>query len=143
MLIICLQRPNRFISTILSSSSGRIYSSLVIWTFFLGLGKWLSPEKTLAEQGVPETETLLLKKKFFFSDHNVDRNDPIQLTLLFVQSRDMIVSGKHPCTMDEGAQLAALQCQVQFGNHEPDKHKPGFIKYNYPCLHLQLIIPAD
>jgi len=24
--------------------------------------------------------------------------------------------------------FAALQCQVQFGNHEPDRHKPGFLK---------------
>lgn len=41
----------------------------------------------------------------------------------------MIVSGKIPCKLDEAIQLASLQCQVQFGNHEPDKHKPGFIKY--------------
>ena len=27
------------------------------------------------------------------------------------------------------AQFGALQCQITFGNHEPDKHKPGFIKY--------------
>jgi talin len=70
----------------------------------------------------------LLKKKFFFSDQNIDRNDPIQLNLLYVQARDAIVSGKHPCTEQEASQLAALQCQIQFGNHEPDKHKPGFIK---------------
>ncbi|KAI3637909.1 hypothetical protein MIR68_004558 [Amoeboaphelidium protococcarum] len=90
--------------------------------------RWLSPEKSLPEQGVAEADILLLKKKFFFSDQNIDRNDPIQLNLLFVQSRDMIVSGQHPCNMEEASQLAALQCQVQYGNHEPDKHKPGFIK---------------
>jgi talin len=65
----------------------------------------------------------------YFSDQSVDRNDPVQLNLLFVQSRDAIVSGKHPCTIEEAGQLAALQCQTQFGNHEPDKHKPGFIRY--------------
>lgn len=91
-------------------------------------GRWLNPEKTFSEQGVVDSDILILKKKFFFSDQNIDRNDPIQLNLLFVQARDAIISGKHPCKYDEAAQLAALQCQIQFSNHEPDKHKPGFIK---------------
>ena len=64
-------------------------------------GKWLNPEKTLTEQSVVETDILLLKKKFFFSDQNVDRNDPIQLNLLYVQCRDAIIRGTHPCTMDD------------------------------------------
>jgi talin len=76
---------------------------------------------------VSDTEALLLKKKFFFSDQNIDRNDPIQLNLLYVQSRDAIVSGQHPCTPEEAAQLAAMQCQVQYGSHDAPKHKVGFI----------------
>ena len=46
---------------------------------------WLNPDKSLREQGIEETSMLTLRKKFFFSDQNVDRNDPIQLNLLFVQ----------------------------------------------------------
>jgi hypothetical protein len=42
---------------------------------------------TLPEQGVTEDETVLLKKKFFFNDANVDRSDPVQLHLLYVQVR--------------------------------------------------------
>lgn len=34
-----------------------------------------------------ENEVVVLKKKFFFSDQNIDRNDPIQLNLLYVQVR--------------------------------------------------------
>ena len=70
---------------------------------------------------------LTLRKKFFFSDQNVDRNDPVQLNLLYVQSRDAIIDGTHPCTRDEGVQFAALQCQIQYGNHNEAKHKPGFL----------------
>jgi len=44
------------------------------------------------------------------------------------QSQSAIVKGTHPCTQDEAAQFGALQCQITFGNHEPDKHKPGFIR---------------
>jgi talin len=63
----------------------------------------------------------------FFTDDNVDVNDPVQVNLLFVQSRDSIVNGMHPCTKDESVLFAALQCQVQFGNHDEAKHKEGFL----------------
>lgn len=47
---------------------------------------WLNPDKSLREQGVTdETQVLTLRKRLFFSDQNVDYNDPVQLNLLFVQ----------------------------------------------------------
>ena len=49
---------------------------------------WLNPDKSLREQGVEENEVIVLKKKFFFSDQNIDRTDPIQLNLLYVQVKD-------------------------------------------------------
>ena len=93
------------------------------------IANWLNPDKSLPEQSIGETDVVMLKKKFFYSDQNIDRNDAVQVNLVYVQSREMIIGGKIPCTLEEASQLAALQCQVQFGNHEPDKHKPGFIKY--------------
>ena len=83
---------------------------------------------------------VVMKKKFFFSDQNIDRNDPIQLNLLYVQSQTAIVKGTHPCTQDEAAQFGALQCQITFGNFDPDKHRPGFIKYvrQARCCHADL-----
>ncbi|TPX69668.1 hypothetical protein SpCBS45565_g02300 [Spizellomyces sp. 'palustris'] len=90
--------------------------------------RWLHPDKTIREQGLTDEDTVLLKKKFFFTDQNIDRNDPVQLNLLYNQAREMIISGKHPCTAEEACQFGAIQMQVQHGNHEPDKHKPGFIK---------------
>ena len=46
---------------------------------------WLNKDKSLREQGIDETQVLTLRKKLFFSDQNVDCNDPVQLNLLFVQ----------------------------------------------------------
>ncbi|KAJ3335669.1 Talin-1 [Gonapodya sp. JEL0774] len=91
-------------------------------------GRWLLPEKCLAEQGITDMDIVVLKKKFFFSDQNVDRNDPVQLNLIYNQSRESILQGKYPCTPDEAIQFAALQAQVQFGNFEPERHKAGFFK---------------
>ena len=46
---------------------------------------WLNHEKSLREQGIPDDQMLLLRKKLFFSDINVDRNDPVQLNLMYIQ----------------------------------------------------------
>lgn len=46
---------------------------------------WLDHAKTLREQGVDPSETLLFRRKYFFSDQNVDVQDPVQLNLLYVQ----------------------------------------------------------
>lgn len=46
---------------------------------------WIDPSKTLREQGIDEGEPVLLRRKFFFSDGNIDSHDPVQLNLLYVQ----------------------------------------------------------
>lgn len=56
---------------------------LICLTYFLV--QWLDLDKTLREQGIDESHSLLLKRKFFYSDQNVDIKDPVQLNLLYVQ----------------------------------------------------------
>ncbi|KFO26023.1 Talin-2 [Fukomys damarensis] len=53
---------------------------------------WLDHSRTFREQGVDENETLLLRRKFFYSDQNVDSRDPVQLNLLYVQTTCMCSS---------------------------------------------------
>ncbi|KAJ8958588.1 hypothetical protein NQ318_016309 [Aromia moschata] len=88
---------------------------------------WLDPSKTLREQGIDENETVLLRRKFFFSDQNIDSRDPVQLNLLYVQARDAILNGTHPITQDKACEFAGIQCQIQFGDYVESKHKPGFL----------------
>ncbi|XP_066142630.1 talin-1 isoform X3 [Euwallacea fornicatus] len=88
---------------------------------------WLDPSKTLREQGIDEYTTVLLRRKFFFSDQNIDSRDPVQLNLLYVQARDAIVNGTHPITQDKACEFAGIQCQIQFGDYNETKHKPGFL----------------
>lgn len=98
---------------------------------------WVDHARTLEEQGIdPETETLLLRRKFFFSDHNVDSRDPVQLNLLYVQARNAIIAGSHPVTLQEAAAFAGLQCQIQFGDFVESKHRQGF-------LDLRDFLPKD
>ncbi|KAM6976274.1 talin-1 [Tautogolabrus adspersus] len=88
---------------------------------------WLDHGRTLREQGVEETEMLLLRRKFFYSDQNVDSRDPVQLNLLYVQARDDILNGSHPVSFDKACEFAGYQCQIQFGDHNESKHKAGFL----------------
>ncbi|XP_023248015.1 talin-2 [Copidosoma floridanum] len=88
---------------------------------------WIDPSKTLREQGIDEVETVLLRRKFFFSDQNVDSRDPVQLSLLYVQARDAILDGTHPVTQSQACFFSGIQCQVQFGDYNEEKHKPGFL----------------
>ncbi|XP_049578600.1 talin-2 isoform X1 [Syngnathus scovelli] len=88
---------------------------------------WLDHSRTFREQGVEESETLLLRRKFFYSDQNVDSRDPVQLNLLYVQARDDILNGSHPVSFDKACEFAGFQAQIQFGPHVEHKHKPGFL----------------
>lgn len=97
---------------------------------------WVDLSKTLREQGIDDEETLLLRRKFFYSDSNIDSRDPIGLNLLYVQTRDAIVNGTHPVTIDQASQFAGIQCQIQYGNYDESKHKIGF-------LELKELLPKD
>uniref|UniRef100_A0AAQ4S7L3 Talin 2 n=1 Tax=Gasterosteus aculeatus aculeatus TaxID=481459 RepID=A0AAQ4S7L3_GASAC len=88
---------------------------------------WLDHSRTFREQGLEESETLLLRRKFFYSDQNVDSRDPVQLNLLYVQARDDILNGSHPVSFDKACEFAGIQAQIQFGPHVELKHKPGFL----------------
>eukprot|EP01087_Luapelamoeba_hula_P023545 TRINITY_DN867_c0_g1_i1.p1 TRINITY_DN867_c0_g1~~TRINITY_DN867_c0_g1_i1.p1 ORF type:complete len:2538 (-),score=652.11 TRINITY_DN867_c0_g1_i1:59-7672(-) len=89
---------------------------------------WLHPGQALAEQGVHDEAVLVLKKKYYVDDCNVDRGDPIQLHLVYVQSHEAIVNGDHQVTKEEAYQFAALQCQIVYGNFNPEKHNEAFFK---------------
>uniref|UniRef100_A0A665TW41 Talin-2-like n=1 Tax=Echeneis naucrates TaxID=173247 RepID=A0A665TW41_ECHNA len=88
---------------------------------------WLDHSRTFREQGVDENETLLLRRKFFYSDQNVDSRDPVQLNLLYVQARDDILNGSHPVSFDKACEFGGIQAQIQFGPHAEHKHKAGFL----------------
>ncbi|VDO63166.1 unnamed protein product [Schistosoma margrebowiei] len=84
---------------------------------------WLAPGKTLRQHGVDESEILLLRRKYFYSDQNIDTRDPVQLNLLYVQLKEAILNGTHPISQDQAINLAALQCQVEYGPMVPEKIK--------------------
>ena len=53
--------------------------------------------------------------------------DPVQLNLLYEQAKEAILEGTHPVRLEDAIQFAALQVQIQFGDHKEDKHKVGML----------------
>ena len=43
------------------------------------------------------------------------------------QARDDILNGSHPVSFDKACEFAGFQCQIQFGPHNEQKHKAGFL----------------
>ncbi|KAJ8344555.1 hypothetical protein SKAU_G00318840 [Synaphobranchus kaupii] len=80
---------------------------------------WLDHSQTFREQGVEESETLLLRRKFFYSDQNVDSRDPVQLNLLYVQVSRFPSYSLRVCR-DPGPRFSS-------GPYVEHKHKPGFL----------------
>eukprot|EP00013_Stygamoeba_regulata_P005570 CAMPEP_0177638538 /NCGR_PEP_ID=MMETSP0447-20121125/5541_1 /TAXON_ID=0 /ORGANISM="Stygamoeba regulata, Strain BSH-02190019" /LENGTH=2427 /DNA_ID=CAMNT_0019140505 /DNA_START=274 /DNA_END=7558 /DNA_ORIENTATION=+ len=101
-----------------------------------GAEDWLSSTGTIHEQGVAEDALLVLRKRFFYTDANVDTSDPMQLHLLYVQTRDAVLAGKHPLKREQAVDLASLQAQVQHGTYDPHRHKE---KENF--LKLEEMLP--
>ena len=101
---------------------------MLIKNYFCFPVNWLNHGQTLREQGVEESETLILRRKYFYSDQNVDSRDPIQLNLLYVQCRDGIIKGQYPVSEKDATSFAAFQCQIQYGVHNEKKHKPGYLE---------------
>lgn len=54
---------------------------------------WLNSKLSLHEQSVPDDAELVLKKKFHYTDGIIDRGDPVQLHLLYVE---VFCSPTHP-----------------------------------------------
>mmetsp|Transcript_169178 Transcript_169178/g.411310 ORF Transcript_169178/g.411310 Transcript_169178/m.411310 type:complete len:425 (-) Transcript_169178:53-1327(-) len=62
-----------------------------------------------------------------FTAGMLETDDPKLIYMQFIQSVYYIISGIYPVSLDDVTNLAALQLQNKFGDHNPDTHKPGFL----------------
>ena len=46
----------------------------------------------------------------------------------YQQAKEAILNGTHPVRLDDSVQFAAMQVQVQFGDHRETTHKAGFLE---------------
>ena len=48
---------------------------------------------------------------------------------MYVQARDAVLNQTHPVTKASAIELAALQCQIEYGNFNQDFVKAGILMY--------------
>ena len=75
---------------------------------------------------------ILISIKSSLNFHGIPKTlfrDSIQLNMLYEQAKQAILMGTHPVAMDIARQLAAFMIQMQYGDHNEEKHKPGTIKF--------------
>ena len=90
--------------------------------------QWLNSSETLRQQGIIDAQMpVILRRKFFYSDANVEAHDPVQLNLLYEQCRDSIIKEEYPVTKAQALQLAGIQATIIHGYFNESSHSSGFL----------------
>lgn len=74
--------------------------------------EWLDGSKSFPEQMLSEADTVLLRKKFYFCDEQLDQTNVVEVNLMYLLCKESILCGRIPCTQDESITFAALQSQI-------------------------------
>ncbi|KAH3746014.1 actin binding protein [Pelomyxa schiedti] len=82
---------------------------------------WVDSTKSLFEQDISDTVLLIMKKRFFATDDQIDLTIPMAVHLVYLQLKSAIEEGSYPCQKDEGILLAAMRAQVQLHDYDPNK----------------------
>ena len=69
----------------------------------------------------------LLKCKLFRELNIINANEP-STHLYYIQTKANILSGYFYAGLNNATALAAIQMQIEFGPHSPEKHKLGFMQ---------------
>lgn len=64
--------------------------------------------------------------------------DDIAIDLYFKQVKEAIISGVWWVSESLAVRLASYAVQCEYGNHNPFKHVPGFLKYVNTTLSITL-----
>eukprot|EP01122_Echinamoeba_exundans_P006474 TRINITY_DN1832_c0_g2_i1.p1 TRINITY_DN1832_c0_g2~~TRINITY_DN1832_c0_g2_i1.p1 ORF type:complete len:1932 (+),score=539.51 TRINITY_DN1832_c0_g2_i1:105-5900(+) len=89
--------------------------------------EWLDSSRSIGEHEI-QVDELVFAKRFFNNDLDVDKDDPVQLHLVYIQAVTSLLAGDYePMLRQELIDLAAVQIQIVTGSHDPNKHKPGFL----------------
>eukprot|EP01137_Pigoraptor_chileana_P022054 Opistho-2@86516 len=87
---------------------------------------WLSPTESIASQGLGENDRVLMKYRYF-NKLNLTRNDSVRLNLLYHQAKTEYLNGELNAKETELCKLAAMQCQILFGDFNEGKHTLNFL----------------
>jgi len=73
---------------------------------------------------------LLFKKKIFLRDDDREMKDTVAKHLLYIQALHSVIESEYPSSPEEAINLASLQVQVTYGDHNASTHQIGFLSHN-------------
>ncbi|KAF1744586.1 hypothetical protein MXB_55, partial [Myxobolus squamalis] len=88
---------------------------------------WIEHDKTLSEQGIDESFLLVVRRKYFY-ESNQNFVNPQEISILYNQCRDSILSGTLICSVDEAT-------KVQKSNFVDASFKLTDLKEYFPKEH--------
>ena len=89
--------------------------------------RWLGNDKTLREAGVEDHDMVVLRRKYMY-EQSVNIKNPVEINLLYVQSKDGILDGSLPVSSDQAAKFAAYQVQIDRGDFNESYYKTGNVE---------------
>jgi Ran GTPase-activating protein (RanGAP) involved in mRNA processing and transport len=99
--------------------------ALAIGTADENTGLWIDPNLTLEQQNIKNMDNLTVKMKYVKRLKGKKENAALQI--IYTQVRQAILKGELLTTESEAVRLASYELQIEFGDHNPKKHKPGAI----------------
>ncbi|KAL0237280.1 hypothetical protein PCE1_000677 [Barthelona sp. PCE] len=83
----------------------------------------------------------LLRKRFFMHPE-LPCDDPSAETFIFAQVREDVLASRYEPTADEAILLASYCVQIDFGNHNPTHHKPGYLTRTIKNFIPEQLLPS-
>lgn len=87
---------------------------------------WLDPSRPLLFQHVYDSETIILKFRFFNKLNLSPRKEPARLNLLYFQGVQQVITGSAVMSESETIRMASYILQVTCGDREP-KHTKDYL----------------
>lgn len=72
---------------------------------------------------------IVFKRRVFLKHKAIPKDDEVFLNFSYIQAVADVRDGTYPCSQQAAIELAGLQMQVTFADHNKKVHVGGFLKY--------------
>lgn len=79
-----------------------------------------------------KTCCFIYKRRVFLKNKAIPREDPVFVRYSYIQAVADVIEGTYPCAQAAAIELAGLQMQVTFRDHNKKVHVKGFLKDKLP-----------
>jgi len=90
------------------------------------MNEWVNAEKKKDGQ----EPRIIFKKKIFLRDDDREMKDSVAKHFLYIQALHSVIESEYPMNAEDAINLAGLQVQINYGDHNATTHVVGFLTQN-------------